>query len=90
MRVVDFSLKRRVTVSMVAVALILFGTVAFTRLSVNLMPDLSYPSLTVETRCPARLRQRSSRWSPGPSRRSSAWSTASSGSPPSPDPGCRR
>jgi HAE1 family hydrophobic/amphiphilic exporter-1 len=50
MRIVDFSLKRRVTISMAAVALILFGTVAFTRLSVNLMPDLSYPSVTVETR----------------------------------------
>ena len=50
MRIVDFSLSRRVTVSMCAVALILFGTVAFTRLPVNLMPDLSYPSLTVETR----------------------------------------
>jgi HAE1 family hydrophobic/amphiphilic exporter-1 len=52
MRIVDFSLKRRVTVSMAAVALVLFGTVAFTRLSVNLMPDLSYPSVTVETRLP--------------------------------------
>ena len=50
MRIVDFSLQRRVTVSMAAVALVLFGTVAFTRLSVNLMPDLSYPSVTVETR----------------------------------------
>jgi len=50
MRIVAFSLKRRVTISMAAVALILFGTVAFTRLSVNLMPDLSYPSVTVETR----------------------------------------
>jgi HAE1 family hydrophobic/amphiphilic exporter-1 len=50
MRVVDFSLKRRVTVSMASVALVLFGTVAFTRLSVNLMPNLSYPSVTVETR----------------------------------------
>jgi HAE1 family hydrophobic/amphiphilic exporter-1 len=50
MRIVDLSLSRRVTVSMCAVALILFGTVAFTRLPVNLMPDLSYPSLTVETR----------------------------------------
>jgi HAE1 family hydrophobic/amphiphilic exporter-1 len=37
---------------MAAVALLLFGTVAFTRLPVNLMPDLSYPSLTVETRLP--------------------------------------
>ncbi len=52
MRIVDFSLRRRVTVSMAAVALLLFGTVAFTRLPLNLMPDLSYPSLTVETRLP--------------------------------------
>jgi HAE1 family hydrophobic/amphiphilic exporter-1 len=50
MRLVDFSLRRRVTISMAAVALILFGLVAFGRLSINLLPDLSYPSLTVETR----------------------------------------
>ena len=50
MRLVDFSLHRRVTVSMVAVALVLFGLVAFSRLSINLLPDLSYPSLTVETK----------------------------------------
>ncbi len=35
---------------MVAVALVLFGLVAFSRLSINLLPDLSYPSLTVETK----------------------------------------
>ncbi|MGB5173197.1 MAG: efflux RND transporter permease subunit, partial [Thermoanaerobaculia bacterium] len=50
MRLVDFSLHRRVTVSMIAVALVLFGLVAFSRLSINLLPDLSYPSLTVETK----------------------------------------
>jgi HAE1 family hydrophobic/amphiphilic exporter-1 len=52
MRLVEFSLRRRVTVSMAAVALVLFGIVAFGRLSVNLLPDLSYPSLTVETKVP--------------------------------------
>jgi len=52
MRLVEFSLRRRVTVSMVAVALVLFGLVAFGRLSINLLPDLSYPSLTVETKLP--------------------------------------
>ena len=50
MRLVEFSLRRRVTVSMIAVALVLFGLVAFSRLSINLLPDLSYPSLTVETK----------------------------------------
>jgi HAE1 family hydrophobic/amphiphilic exporter-1 len=50
MSLTDFSLKRRVTVSMCAVALVVFGIVAFTRLPLNLLPNLSYPSLTVETR----------------------------------------
>lgn len=50
MRLVDFSLSRRVTISMAAVAVVLFGLVAFGRLPVSLLPDLSYPSLTVETR----------------------------------------
>ena len=49
MRLIEFSLRRRVTISMAAVALILFGLVSFGRLSINLLPDLSYPSLTVET-----------------------------------------
>ncbi|HKY32445.1 MAG TPA: efflux RND transporter permease subunit [Candidatus Polarisedimenticolia bacterium] len=52
MGLIEFSLKRRVTVSMIAVALIVFGMVAFTRLPINLLPDISYPSLTVETRFP--------------------------------------
>jgi hydrophobic/amphiphilic exporter-1 (mainly G- bacteria), HAE1 family len=50
MRLVELSLNRRVTVSMLAVAVVLFGVVSFGRLPVSLLPDLSYPSLTVETR----------------------------------------
>ena len=49
---IEFSLKRRVTVWMCAVALIVFGLVAFQRLPINLLPDISYPSLTIETRYP--------------------------------------
>ena len=52
MKLVEISLRRRVTVSMCAVALVLFGAVAFTRLPINLLPDVSYPTLTVETRFP--------------------------------------
>ncbi|HEX7707068.1 MAG TPA: efflux RND transporter permease subunit [Thermoanaerobaculia bacterium] len=52
MNLVEFSLKRRVTVSMAAVAMLIFGLVSFTRLPMNLLPDISYPSLTVETRFP--------------------------------------
>jgi HAE1 family hydrophobic/amphiphilic exporter-1 len=49
MRIVGFSIRRRVTVSMVAIALVVFGLVAFGRLPVQLFPDVSYPTLTVET-----------------------------------------
>ncbi len=52
MGIVGFSLRRRVTISMCAVAVVLFGIVSFTRLPINLLPDLAYPSLTVETRFP--------------------------------------
>ncbi|MEM6989042.1 MAG: efflux RND transporter permease subunit, partial [Myxococcota bacterium] len=52
MRIVDFSLRRRVTVAMCAVAVVLFGLVAFTRLEVSLLPELSYPSVTIETELP--------------------------------------
>src|SRR6266849_9656451 len=50
MSLIEFSLKRRVTVAMCAIALVVFGCVAFTRLPINLLPNISYPSLTVETR----------------------------------------
>jgi HAE1 family hydrophobic/amphiphilic exporter-1 len=50
MKLIEFSLKRRVTISMLAIAVTLFGIVAFTRLPINLLPDISYPTLTVETR----------------------------------------
>ncbi len=50
MSLIQFSLKRRVTITMGAVALVIFGCVAYTRLPINLLPELSYPSLTVETR----------------------------------------
>ncbi|MEM6807768.1 MAG: efflux RND transporter permease subunit [Pseudomonadota bacterium] len=41
--------ERPVTVLMLFVAIIMFGYVSLTRLSVNLLPDLSYPTLTVRT-----------------------------------------
>ncbi|MDX1583147.1 MAG: efflux RND transporter permease subunit [Thermoanaerobaculia bacterium] len=50
MNVVEFSVKRRVTVTMVAIAVVIFGFVAYTRLPINLLPDISYPTLTVETK----------------------------------------
>jgi HAE1 family hydrophobic/amphiphilic exporter-1 len=52
MRIVDGSLQRPVTVFMVTIAVVLFGLVAASRLAVDLLPDISYPSLTIRTDLP--------------------------------------
>ncbi len=49
MNIVEGSMKRPVTVTMVALAAVLFGFVALSRLSLNLLPEISYPTLTVRT-----------------------------------------
>ena len=49
MKIVDFSIRRPVTVTMVFVALAVFGTVAYDKLALNLLPDISYPTLTIRT-----------------------------------------
>jgi HAE1 family hydrophobic/amphiphilic exporter-1 len=52
MRLVDVSLRRPVTVFMVTFGVVLFGLVAASRLAVELLPDISYPSLTIRTDLP--------------------------------------
>jgi len=46
------AVRRRVTVVMAALAVVAFGFVAYNRLSLELFPDISYPSLTVQTEFP--------------------------------------
>ncbi|KOR50039.1 acriflavin resistance protein [Xanthomonas oryzae] len=46
---VAFATRRRVTISMITVTMLLFGLIALRSLKVNLLPDLSYPTLTVRT-----------------------------------------
>lgn len=46
---VEFATRRRVTIAMLWVTLFLFGVIALRDLKVNLLPDLSYPTLTVRT-----------------------------------------
>ena len=46
---VEFATRRRVTVAMVTITFVLFGFIALSNLKVNLLPDLSYPTLTVRT-----------------------------------------
>lgn len=49
MSIVDISVKRPVTICMFTFAVLLFGVVSLSRLTVNLLPDLSYPTLTIRT-----------------------------------------
>jgi len=51
-KLVEGSIRRPVTVFMATLAVVLFGTVAGGRLAVDLLPDISYPSLTVRTDFP--------------------------------------
>jgi HAE1 family hydrophobic/amphiphilic exporter-1 len=46
---VEFATRRRVTVAMFWITMVLFGAIALNALKVNLLPDLSYPTLTVRT-----------------------------------------
>ena len=53
MTLVDFAIRRRVTIAMATVAITLLGFISLSRLKVNLLPDLSYPTLTIRTELPA-------------------------------------
>jgi len=52
MTLAEFAIRRRVTIAMATLAVTLFGFVSLTRLKVNLLPDLSYPTLTIRTELP--------------------------------------
>jgi HAE1 family hydrophobic/amphiphilic exporter-1 len=49
MNIVEIAVKRPVTVWMFTFAIILFGMVSLSRLALNLLPELSYPTLTIRT-----------------------------------------
>ncbi len=49
MKIIDISIRRRVTIAMFTLAVILFGFVSFLRLKINLLPELTYPTLTIRT-----------------------------------------
>ncbi len=48
-RLIEIATERRVTIVMMMVAIVLFGMVSLSRLKLNLLPDISYPTLTVRT-----------------------------------------
>ncbi|MFT7417764.1 MAG: HAE1 family hydrophobic/amphiphilic exporter-1, partial [Glaciecola sp.] len=49
MNLINVAVKRPVTVWMFTLAVLLFGLVSLSRLSINLLPELSYPTLTIRT-----------------------------------------
>jgi HAE1 family hydrophobic/amphiphilic exporter-1 len=49
MNIVDIAVRRPVTIWMFTFAVILFGMVSLSRLAINLLPELSYPTLTIRT-----------------------------------------
>jgi HAE1 family hydrophobic/amphiphilic exporter-1 len=48
-KLIRLATRRRVTIAMVTLAVMLFGLVSLSRLDLSLLPDLSYPTLTVRT-----------------------------------------
>ena len=50
--IIALSVRRRVTVVMTAFAVAAFGVVGYNRLPLELFPDISYPSITVQTDFP--------------------------------------
>ena len=48
-RLIEIATERRVTIVMLMVAIGLFGLVSLSRLNLNLLPDISYPTLTIRT-----------------------------------------
>ncbi len=52
MKIVDFSVRKPVTIAMIFVAAVVFGFVSLDRLRLNLLPDISYPTLTIQAEYP--------------------------------------
>lgn len=49
MKIVDFSLKKRVTMSMLVVVIVILGFISYSKLGLDMLPDLDYPYITVVT-----------------------------------------
>lgn len=52
MKIVKFSLNHPVSVFMFTVAALIFGFISYSRLTLNLLPTISYPTLTIKTEYP--------------------------------------
>ena len=51
-RIFRFTTQRPVAITMIVLAVVVFGWISYQQLSLNLMPNITYPSLTVRTEYP--------------------------------------
>jgi HAE1 family hydrophobic/amphiphilic exporter-1 len=52
MKIVKFSINRPVSIFMFTVAAVIFGFISYSKLKLNLLPKISYPTLTIKTEYP--------------------------------------
>lgn len=52
MKIINFSVNKPVTIAMIFLASVVFGFVSLDRLNLKLLPDISYPTLTIQTEYP--------------------------------------
>ena len=52
MNITEFSIRRPVTITMIFLATVVFGLVSLGRLNLRLLPEISYPTLTIQTEYP--------------------------------------
>ena len=52
MKIVKFSINHPVSVFMFTVAALIFGFISYSKLTINLLPTISYPTLTIKTEYP--------------------------------------
>jgi len=52
MKLVKFSINRPVSIVMFTAAAVIFGLIAYSKLNLNLLPKISYPTLTIKTEYP--------------------------------------
>ncbi|MBI4639412.1 MAG: efflux RND transporter permease subunit [Candidatus Tectomicrobia bacterium] len=52
MKIVTFSTQKPVTITMFTIAALIFGIISFDRLVMKLLPDITYPTLTIKTEYP--------------------------------------
>lgn len=52
MNIVKFSINRPVSIFMFTMAAVIFGLISYSKLNLNLLPKISYPTLTIKTEYP--------------------------------------